>query len=158
MPRQCLRSREEAIAAEELGTGKVYIQEAVVHFERRGLIIVTEDAIEEWKRQQARGILERARKYRRRTGEIQLEMVNLFETTEDGGREHYWRRFGKLTPAEGVVLLSQWNGRINYGLNEFYRYFDPLHKRHGRKLDQLLWFDLPPRPPDEPSSGDTSLN
>jgi hypothetical protein len=145
MPRQDLRAREEAIIVDEL-QGKVSIQQACEHFEKRGLIVADEDAIRQWKLDQARGILERSRKYRKKTKEIQLEIVNLFETTEDGGTIHYWRKFGELTPEEGAQLLESWNGRINQGLREFHRYYKPLLKKHGRKLKQLIWFEIPPRP------------
>lgn len=145
MPRQSLKQREIAIAVEEL-QGRVGIDRAVDYFVAKGLIVADENAILEWKRDQARDFFETAKRYRRRSNEIELEPVNLFEDLPDGGRVHYYKKFGELTAAEGAQFLDYWNSRIRHGVREFYRYHGPLKRKYGSKVDQMLLFPKPAKP------------
>jgi len=145
MPRQNLREREEAIIVEELGL-ESGIKAATEHFKRRGLIVVNENTIREWEHEQARAIFQRVRKFRRRTKEIQLEMINLKRVNDDGTSEHYYKRYGDLNALELAIWLSYWRDRCDHGAKEFHYYYKPGKKKFGKELDQVLWFDIPPLP------------
>jgi hypothetical protein len=143
--RQNLREREAAIAIDEL-SGKISVQRARDHFKSKGLIPYGQDAVELYELEQTRKLMQAARKYRSKSDDVQLEMVNLYEVLEDGTRNQYYRKFGELTAEEGVQLLKYWYDRERYASKQFLRYHGPLIQKHGRRIQRLLKFGAPNEP------------
>lgn len=142
MTRQSLADAKAFAILAEL-EGKKNIQEITDIFDAEGLIPF--DPAEQ-KREMARDLIGRYRKRCVRAKDVQGELVNLTEDFDDGTRADYYKRFDTLTIDEGAQLLTWCNGRIAAERRKFYRYFVPLRKKHGRKLQRMLAFPLPERP------------
>jgi len=143
MTKQNLRDREIAIALENL-QGKQSIQGIRDHLKKCGLINSDADAIEQWELEQTRKMVQEDRKRKSKgKGEVQLEWINLFELDDTGAKRQYYKKFGELTPQEGAQLLAYWNRCGRYADKQFHRYYRPLVKKHGRKIQRLMTFAIP---------------
>lgn len=95
---------------------------------------------------QTRHLIGRHRKRCLKAGEIQHELINLFELNDDGYKVEYYKPFGELNVDESAQLLDWCRSRCESEHKKFWRYYKPLKKKYGRKLQRLLNFDLPPQP------------
>jgi hypothetical protein len=129
------RIREVAILLNDLERRKVFIQEITDVLKEHGHI---NSDIEEYERQQARRWVQKARKFQRKSDQPQLEMVHLFEITEDGSKQDYYKHIHEVSPDEGAQLLRYWANYIRYGRKEYSHYYQILNAVHGKKLRDLL--------------------
>lgn len=99
------------------------------------------DAFRAWQEHQARKIIGRHRKAKARSGEIEHEMVHLFEILEDGTKLDYWRPCGELSAAEARQHLESYAQRIAEYQHHYNRYRAFHLERIGKPLQRLLNLD-----------------
>lgn len=145
MRKQSLRDREIALALEELH-GKQSIGSICRHLKSKGLIVVPEDAIAQYEREQTRKAIQRARKYRD-GDDHPVEMVSLFEF-DDATKEKnsYYKHIKEVTVKEGHQLCQYWHSKGRYADKELLRYVKLLNAIHGKTFQQNLPFKLPKLP------------
>jgi hypothetical protein len=103
-----------------------------------GYIENNPDDYRRWQVEQARRTVREHRKSKARTGDIQRELVHLYEVKEDGSKTHYFHACGELTPQEAAQHLQYWEGKIAEDQEQYARYRAFHLKRHGKKLQRLL--------------------
>jgi hypothetical protein len=140
--RQNLKDRDIAVALGEL-SGKLTIAEIRDHLKARGLLSLPDDFQNSYECDLARKAIGRVRKFKGPGGEAQMELVNLYEWSEDGTRSQYYRHVHELTPDEGVKLCTYWHDNGRRCDRRLMRYVKTMTKIHGKKFQKLLPFELP---------------
>ncbi len=86
-------------------------------------------------------IVHQHRKSKERRGEVQNQLVNLFEITDEGVVIKYFKRMRKTTVAEAAQHLQSIQKRIDEHQTKWNTAHDYYSKKYGDKLQRLL-FDL----------------
>jgi hypothetical protein len=85
--------------------------------------------------------------------DVQREIVNLVDHVVGDDDEvkdvPYYKVFRALDAKEAAQLLETEHRKLKGQSKKFFRYYDPLRKRHGAKLQRMLQFDIPERMRDQ---------
>jgi hypothetical protein len=154
MARQSLKRRKVAIILQEFGDRKVPVNEIRIRLKEEGLIDCGPEAILEWELELTRKAIQEARQFDNTEGTGKVEMINLFETLEDGTRSEYYRNVHKCTILEAVQHLDYWNRQGRIADRKFHYYLNEFSKIHDRQeIQRRLPFDIP-ADPDAEQQGD----
>jgi hypothetical protein len=151
MAQQSLKHRKAAIVLQEFKGAKARIRAIRLRLEAEGLIEDSPEAFEAWKDEQARKLIQEVRTFDDLEGTGKVEMVSLFEFTEDGFKVEYYKHKLECNLDESVQFLTYWYKRIQGDSRQFHRHFKDLSAIHGRKkLQRKLPFDIPADPDAKP--------
>lgn len=148
MTRQSLKLHAAFAMLDSL-TGKVGIEEITDHLIGIGYIKNDPEDYRRWQVEEARKTLRSHRKSKARGGDIQHELVNLYEVDEGGRKVHYYRPCGELSMHEAAQHIQTWREKVSEDQEQLSRYYKFHYKRHGKKLQRFLDFS---------AAGSTSTN
>lgn len=140
-----LSDRDAAIALSEL-SGKLSIREIRDFAKTRGLIVTPDDLVERYELDQTRKLIQRVRHFERPDGKGPVELVNLFDTDEEGRKIQYYKPVHEATVGEDIQLCTYWFTRGRYCDRQLFHYVKLAKRKHGRRFQRMLPFDLPPVP------------
>jgi hypothetical protein len=137
MTRQSLRQHAAFVALDGIRE-KIDIDEITDLLIQVGYIEDSPDDYRRFQIEQARRTIREHRKSKLKRGEIQHELVSLYEVQEDGTKVYYWRPCGRLSAKEAAQHIRYWDNKLSEDQEQRNRYFDFHLDRHGKKFERYL--------------------
>jgi hypothetical protein len=129
--------------------GRLTLDEGIALGQLVGVMPDADEAGRQFLAYMFRRLVRQYRKSKQDSGEIHLELVNLFEFDEEGRKVNYNKHCGELTVDEAVKHLGYWDGVIAKSQRQYQRYREFHLGRLGDELQGRLDFG-----PDDPTPED----